>query len=229
MSHLQSLLPLGMVLLLRAFDLQEHIQILRVAYGVTQLTSILLWIFVYLKVQRLPKGGNKIVIPEQKQMGQVVKPATERTVKEHDMEKWMEEFQKLAIGLVIVVGFHMYWGAIVPLAIQSVMAPFGIFSNKLFSVHVLDKDIVRPFPISLPFGSDGSSALERTSGSSTVEVAKPDEKKIEELSDSDDKPAEKGDADENPAEKCDAVGEPDVEPQAEPQAEVKAENEKKDD
>jgi len=145
---------------------------------------MLVWLMVLLKVRVVPSGGDKIVIPEQRQMGQVVKPATECTVAEHDMEKWKEEFQKLTLGFVVVVGIHYYWEAIVPLAVQSILAPVGVLTNKLFALHVLGQQVERPFPIALPFGSEGP-AQEDTEGADKI-----DEKANDEKADETDKPAE---------------------------------------
>lgn len=174
--NLQQFLPLGIVMLLRNMDLTEYTLGLQILYGVTQALSILVWLFVLFKVQSLPSGGKKLTIPEQKQLGTVVKPASECTVKEHDMDKWKEEFQKLSLGLVIVVAIHFYWEAIVPLAIQSLMAPVGVATNKLFQCHVLGQEVERPFPISLPFGSEGSPQAEEDKENKEIEEKKGDDK-----------------------------------------------------
>merc|ERR550514_556820 len=124
---------------------------------------------VYSKIQKAEDDGSKIAIPEQKSMGQVVKPAMEQTLSEYDTGKWKEMMQQLVMGAVIISGMHYKWGYSMPLVMQVIMSPMQLIENPLFKIYVLGSpavgDLKRPFPAPNPFGlptppADPAAAVE---------------------------------------------------------------------
>jgi hypothetical protein len=153
----QQLISLAAVMMLRNIDLTGYVTEIRIAYAVSQAICLIIWILVFLKVSKLPEGGKKIKIPALIQLGKEVKPSKESSVQEHDMDCWKEEMQKIGLGLIIVSGMHMYWEALVPLVLQSIMIPVGVFGNNLFKCHVLNMNVDRPFPSTQPFTTSGDA------------------------------------------------------------------------
>lgn len=153
----QQLISLAAVMMLRNIDLTGYVTEIRIAYGISQVICLIIWCLVFLRVSKLPEGGKKIKIPAQLQFGKEVKPSKESSVQEHDMDCWKEEMQKIGLGLIIVSGIHMYWEALVPLVLQSIMIPVGVFGNNLFKCHMLNMSVVRPFPSTQPFTTSGDA------------------------------------------------------------------------
>jgi len=156
----QQILSLCAVMMLRNVDLTGYVTEIRIAYGVSQIICLIIWCLVFLRVKEIPAGGEKIKIPALVQFGNEVKPSKEASVQEHDMESWKEEMQKIGLGLVIVSGIHFYWEALVPLVLQSVMIPVGVFGHSLFKCHMLKMGVNRPFKSSQPFTSNAETPAE---------------------------------------------------------------------
>jgi len=153
----QQFVTLGVVFALRSMDLTEYETLIRIIYGIMQAVCVITWFHILRKVKEIPEGGDKITIPALIQFGKEVKPKKEATVQTHDRESWNEEAQKVAIGLVVVTGIHVYWKSLVPLVIQSIMVPMGIFGHSLFKAYVLGYEVARPFPVNQPFSSAGET------------------------------------------------------------------------
>lgn len=160
MSSSQQILSLCAVMALRNVDLTGYVTEIRIAYGVSQFICLVIWCLVFLRVKEIPEGGEKIKIPAVVQFGNEIKPSKEASVQEHDMDSWKEEMQKIGLGLVIVSGIHCYWETLVPLVLQSVMIPFGVFGHKLFKCHMLKMDVERPFKSTQPFASNAETPVE---------------------------------------------------------------------
>eukprot|EP00438_Fugacium_kawagutii_P015053 Skav217576 [mRNA] locus=scaffold129:162818:170916:- [translate_table: standard] len=145
------LVPLGVVLLLQKYDLQElgYLMHLRVVYGLVQFGCLGLLIYIRWKISSLPEGA-KIQVPATVQLGVEVKPAVEQTTKEYDESKWGEQMQQHVIGFLVLTFIHVHWGHIMPLAFQAVMAPIQLLEAPLAKIHVLGKpahgSLKRPFP-----------------------------------------------------------------------------------
>lgn len=155
---MSQMVPLGVMLLLQKFDLEEggYLVPARIAYVVVQIICIGTWCMVYMTIQKMEDDGVKLKIPEVKTMGQVAKPACEQTKVEYDTSKWKEMMQQLCMGFLIVGGMHYKWGYTMPLVMQVVMTPLQLFENPLLQIHVFGKaavgDLKRPFPTPNPFG-----------------------------------------------------------------------------
>ena len=99
MPPISKFLPLGVMFLLNKYNLEEmgYKQHIEGAYVVVQFCCFAVLLLIKQKIQAVeePPDAPKLQIPEQVQMGQVVKPAMEQTAKEHDGEKWAEQRQQL--------------------------------------------------------------------------------------------------------------------------------------
>ena len=128
--------------------------LLTLARLLSQVCTFAVLMLISSKIASSPEDTDapKLKIPEQVQMGQVVKPAVEQTLKEHDEEKWKEQRQQLVMGAVILGGVYYKWQYIMPLVLQCLMTPVGMLESPLFQIYVLGKEVARPFPKPSPFG-----------------------------------------------------------------------------
>jgi hypothetical protein len=144
------------MLLLNKYNLEEmgYKQHIEGAYVVVQFCTFAVLLLINQKIAATKEDPEapKMQIPEQVQMGQVVKPATEQTVKEHDEEKWKEQRQQLLMGALILSGIYYKWAYIMPLVLQCIMTPVTMVESPLFQIYMLGKEIPRPFPKPSPFG-----------------------------------------------------------------------------
>lgn len=149
------ILPMVLLLGLNQYDLEKlgyttHVEI---TYVVVQLACLSVLALLYTKIQSLQEGGVPIQIPEQKQFGTVVKPATEQTAKEYQHANWKEQANKLFMGALILGGIYYKWRYLTPLVMQAVMTPAQLMESELFAIHVRGKkDVKMPFPTPNPFG-----------------------------------------------------------------------------
>ena len=83
----------------------------RLCYIVSQIVTLMVLIKIFLSAK---KSTDKTVIeiPEQKSMGQVVKPAAEMTVAEYDVSQVKELLKQTLIGAAILGGIGSPYGAI---------------------------------------------------------------------------------------------------------------------
>lgn len=156
-GFVKQLVPLGLILALQKVDIEKEGYLLhaQVTYAVVQTVCIVAWLTIYNKIQRAEKGKN-IKVPEVKQLGQVVKPAQEVSIKTYDMDKWKEQMQQLVVGAVILGFIHYKWAVVLPLVMQAVMTPLQIFDHPLMQIYGLGKaasgPLKRPFASANPFG-----------------------------------------------------------------------------
>mmetsp|Transcript_10250 Transcript_10250/g.27177 ORF Transcript_10250/g.27177 Transcript_10250/m.27177 type:complete len:213 (-) Transcript_10250:122-760(-) len=148
------LVPLAVSLGLSKVDLQElgytwHVEVGFVAMQIICLAALGM---LYKKITAMLDDGTKLQIPEVKQFGQVVTPATEMTAKEHDMAKWQAQAKQMGMGALILGGIYYKWRMLFPLVMQLVMTPMQLFESPLVQVHFFGKTIERPFPEPNPFG-----------------------------------------------------------------------------
>ena len=87
------------------------------------------------RVEFLP-WAEMIPIPEVKQFGAVVKPATEMTEKDYDIGNWKEQIQKLVMGAGVLGFIYYKWGYLTPLVLQVFMTPAQVIESELFSIHL---------------------------------------------------------------------------------------------
>ena len=164
MPPISKFLPLGVMFLLNKYNLEEmgykqHIEGASVCVQAVCF-CVLLLIGQKIKAAEEDPDAPKLQIPEQVQMGQVIKPAMEQTAKEHDEEKWKEQRQQLLMGAVILCGIYYKWAYIMPLVLQCIMTPVTMLESPLFQIYMLGKEVPRPFPKPSPFGDLFPSAPE---------------------------------------------------------------------
>jgi hypothetical protein len=147
-------------------DLTHHME---ASYVTAQIVCFIVMYFVWTKVQALPEGGSPLKIPEQKSMGQVVKPASEMTVKEYDIEKFKEAIKQAVMQTVILGGIYYKWRYTTPLILQSVMTPLKLYESELVKIHALGRtDVKRPFPVPNPFGLPSTPEPEPEAASAAI-------------------------------------------------------------
>merc|ERR1711879_629969 len=126
-----------------------------VGYVIIQVICVIIIGMLYRKIKDLPDGGDKINIPEVVQLGQVVKPATKLTVKEHDIDKWTDQIKQIVMGALVLGGVYWKWGYLFPLVMQLLMTPLQLWDSPLVQIHFFGKHIKRPFPVPNPFSMPG--------------------------------------------------------------------------
>lgn len=156
MPPMSKFLPLGVMLLMNKYNLEEmgYKQHIEGAYVAVQFCCFATLLLIGQKIKAVvePPDAPKMTIPEQVQMGQVVKPAMEQTNKEHDEEKWKEQRQQLLMGAVILSGIYYKFAYTMPLVLQCIMTPVTMLESPLFQIYMLGKEVPRPFPKPSPFG-----------------------------------------------------------------------------
>jgi len=151
---MSQMVPLVVSLGLSKVDLAEmgYTRHVEFCYVVIQIAVIAILGFIYTKVTAMDDTGDKIKIPEVKQFGQVVTPATEQTPKEHDNAKLMAQGKQVIMGAVILGGIYYKWQTLFPLVMQLVMTPMQMIESPLFKIYILGKSVPRPFAEPNPFG-----------------------------------------------------------------------------
>merc|ERR1719330_1056801 len=114
------IVPLVVMLGMGKYDLDKmgYRRHTEVAFTVIQLICLVLLGLLFQKISAMPEEGKKIRVPEVKQMGQVIAPATEQTPKEYDKSKWNEQLKQALIGFVILGGVYYKWQHLMPLVLQ---------------------------------------------------------------------------------------------------------------
>lgn len=173
------LVPMVVMLGLGKFDLdalgyRRHTE---VAYIIVQLLCMSLLGLLYNKIMSKPDDGVKITVPEVKQMGQVVSPATTQTSKEYDMTKLMEQGKQAVMGFVVLGGVYYKWETLMPLVLQVVMTPLQLYEAPLFQLHMLGKEVKRPFPTPNPFGLPSAPEPEAPAAPAVTNDKEKDNKK----------------------------------------------------
>jgi len=146
---MSQIVPMVAMMGLQKYNLEEmgYTRHVEIGYVVVQVACLAVLYYVYLKINTMLDDGKKIKIPEVKQMGQVVTPATEQTAKEYDMAKLKEQVKQPLIGFVILGGIYYKWGSLMPLVMQILMTPMTLYEAPLTQIHLLGKTMVRPFPV----------------------------------------------------------------------------------
>jgi len=151
---LSSIVPMIAMMGLQKYNLEEmgltrHVEI---AYVVVQILCLGVLYLVYTRIGQMEDDGIKLKIPEVKQMGQVVTPATEQTTKDYDMAKLKEAAKQPIMSFVILGGIYYKWGSLMPLVMQVLMTPMQLYEAPLTQIHVLGKKVTRPFAVASMFG-----------------------------------------------------------------------------
>jgi len=151
---MSQLVPMFIMLGLGKFDLDEmgYRPIAEVLFLIVQVLCCGVLGLVYQKVNSMSDDGTKINVPEVKQMGQVVSPAVQQTPKEYDMAKIKDQIKQMVMSAVIVCGIYYKWRYLMPLVLQVVMTPAQLYESPLFQVHMMRREVKRPYPTASPFG-----------------------------------------------------------------------------
>jgi len=126
----------------------------RLCYIVSQIVTLMVLIKIFLSAK---KSTDKTVIeiPEQKSMGQVVKPAAEMTVAEYDVSQVKELLKQTLIGAAILGGIHYKWETVMPLVIQALLTPFNTLTHNVSLVYLFgmpaEGELARPWVPASPF------------------------------------------------------------------------------
>jgi len=151
---LSQLVPMVAMFALQKYNIEEMglTRYVEIGYVVVQLLCFGVLYLTYDRIGKMVEDGRKIKIPEVKQMGQVVTPATEQTTKEYDMAKIKEAVKQPLIGFVILGGIYYKWGSVMPLVMQMLMTPMQLYEAPLTQIHLLGKTVKRPFVVPSMFG-----------------------------------------------------------------------------
>jgi hypothetical protein len=177
-----SFLPLGLMFLSSKIDFEEPQmrQMLQIGFFAVTVCNILVCLWAYKSIMKLPSSATKVSIPEKVQFGQVVQPGEEVTVQEHDFRSLKEKLQQVVIGSVFVYFVFYKWEKALPLLMQGCMTPCQLVESALFQVHVLGKPatdaLARPWKAPNPF----DSLLEGAKGGDAKAPAKSKSEKKEE-------------------------------------------------
>lgn len=151
---LSQIVPLIVSMAMSKYNLQEmgYTRHVEIGYIVIQVVCLSLLGFIYAKIAAMAEDGEKLTIPEVKQFGQVVTPATEQTPKEYDSTKLLAQAKQIGMGAVILGGVYYKWQYLFPLVLQMLTTPLQLVESPLFRIHVLGRDVERPFPEPNPLG-----------------------------------------------------------------------------
>jgi len=148
------LLPLAVMFGMRNLDLDEmgYRRYVELAYVLAQLLCFAALALIHTRIGALPEEGPLVKVPEVQQLGQVVEPATSISAKEYDGRKLRKEVQQAVMGFVILGGVYYKWQSLMPLVLQVVMLPVRLSETPLFELHLLGREVARPFPEPSPLG-----------------------------------------------------------------------------
>eukprot|EP00927_Polykrikos_kofoidii_P086907 TRINITY_DN9876_c0_g1_i1.p1 TRINITY_DN9876_c0_g1~~TRINITY_DN9876_c0_g1_i1.p1 ORF type:complete len:253 (+),score=54.74 TRINITY_DN9876_c0_g1_i1:57-761(+) len=151
---LSQLVPLAVMFGMQKLDIEKLglVRHAEVAFLVVQVICIGLLYILYQKIDGMIDDGEKLRIPEVKQFGQVVTPATEQTVKQYDMSKLQEQVKQAVMGAGVLGCVYYKWQYVMPLVLQVFMTPLQLYESPLFQIHFIGKTHKRPFPTANPFG-----------------------------------------------------------------------------
>jgi len=155
MGQMSQIVPMVIMLGMNKYDLDEmgYRHQTEFAFVCVQLICLAGLGFLYKKIEEMSEGGPVIKVPEVKQMGQVVSPATEQTPKAYDRAKFMEQAKQQVMGFVVLGGVYYKWSYLMPLVLQVILTPLQLYESPLFQIHIMNKtDTKRPFPVANPFG-----------------------------------------------------------------------------
>ena len=122
---LSQVAPLVLLLGTNKYDLAEmgYTRECEAGYAVAQLCCFVALYIVYVKISQMADDGKIVKVPEQKQMGQVVKPAMQQTTKEYDEAKFKEAAQQALIQNIVLAGIYYKWHYVrTPLVLISSLA-----------------------------------------------------------------------------------------------------------
>merc|ERR1712048_190676 len=103
----------------------------------------------YFKIRSV-STSEVIDVPAVMFLGQEVKPATQASPQAYEMGLWKEHFKEASIGPLAICFIYMYSGSIMPMMMQTTRTVFKIYESPLFKVHILGKNLTRPYGLKSP-------------------------------------------------------------------------------
>ncbi|GAM23879.1 hypothetical protein SAMD00019534_070540, partial [Acytostelium subglobosum LB1] len=139
-----------------------------IGYGIVQVITVAVYLYIYQTIASKPKNNNKIDIHTPASLGQDQsnnRAKTERmTIEEYDMAQVKKIAMNVVIGILLPLFLYNKWGIIQPLAFNILFGLQNLYKNNLVKVYIFGKDIPRPFveanPLAGMFGGMGGAAPE---------------------------------------------------------------------
>jgi len=135
-----------------------NLLVLRVSFGVAQALLLAVSLYMYLAVRR-KNNQEKLTVPSDAPSWGATEPAEpqETTIRDYDFGQLRKFAMQVVLGVAICSFIHYKFEIAQPLFIQVVMAPFTLYENPLFRLHVMgskeesDPQLRRPFQAANPF------------------------------------------------------------------------------
>jgi hypothetical protein len=144
----QMFIMMPVVYLARSIDWnEENTNYLRIAFGAVHVLIIAALLFLRQRIVN-SKNDKKIKVPRAASWGVPSEEEDEEiTVQEYDMREWSNLFWKTTIiPTAIMIGVHIKWEVVIPLATQAIMSPMRLYQAKLVQIYFLGTQMERPFP-----------------------------------------------------------------------------------
>jgi len=149
---------LPVIFLTRSVDWTDDQNLLwaRVAFALSQLLGILVWIWVAWEVKSQATSAaarKRVLVPAQ--AASAWSPADSTRSAENEAisaleydERELSKLRNQALSkAAIILAIHWYWGAAVPLVIQVVSTPLSLWKEPLVQLYLRRQDLARPFPV----------------------------------------------------------------------------------
>jgi len=145
------MLPMLLMLALRKVDIddQGYRSVVESLFLLFCASCLVVFVWMYCKISCLAQDGTVVSVPESVCYGWTFYPASQLSTREYDCMKLRELLMQLALSSLILGATYKIWGSgalgVLPLVLQLVTGPLQIFDSSLFKLHVLQRDLHRPF------------------------------------------------------------------------------------
>eukprot|EP01065_Artemidia_motanka_P038528 TRINITY_DN47379_c0_g1_i1.p1 TRINITY_DN47379_c0_g1~~TRINITY_DN47379_c0_g1_i1.p1 ORF type:complete len:191 (+),score=59.58 TRINITY_DN47379_c0_g1_i1:88-660(+) len=181
------MLPLAVLFATRNMDLAQegYVPHLRVAFLTSLAAVAACVIYIYVCIGRAPATHDTetVDVPEQKQFGQVIQPASVMTIREYDMSKIRQQMKDTGVMVCVLGLMHLKWELTTPLLLQSIMMPLQMFQSPLFGLYIRGLESVdslaRPFPVKSLFEMPKPPEAEEPARPKKEKKAKKESKKTQ--------------------------------------------------
>jgi len=149
-SRMMVMLPALLVMGQVDWTNPTYLLILRVAFGTIQALLLLVAGVMFLKI-RSKNQQTKVVVPPPAAPSWAPAPSepqtpTDMTTAEYDLQQLRKMCTEVLFSLAICSFIHYKWEIAPPLFMQSILAPFNLYKNPLFQIHILGQpEPKRPF------------------------------------------------------------------------------------
>eukprot|EP00510_Aplanochytrium_minuta_P001739 CAMPEP_0184006968 /NCGR_PEP_ID=MMETSP0954-20121128/1032_1 /TAXON_ID=627963 /ORGANISM="Aplanochytrium sp, Strain PBS07" /LENGTH=215 /DNA_ID=CAMNT_0026285665 /DNA_START=200 /DNA_END=847 /DNA_ORIENTATION=- len=166
----QMLLPMAVMYAMNQVDKEDldNIFYAEVFFAVGVVGQLLLWIFLYYRIQS--KNDLRVIKVSQSDM-QPSNPLADAFASEnkeeekhdmktvnYDLSKAQEKIKQLCIQGAVITFIHVKWGHLLPLVLSAVTSLSSLPDDPIFQLYFLNKseeknpDLKRPFKKSSPWG-----------------------------------------------------------------------------